>query len=178
MKRKANDLYETPLDPIFSLISAVGSEIKDCKAILEPSAGSGNIVRAFAELNWTAVELEAQHKPKLTETGKEVVCPQDFLTWEPTLRWDLVLGNPPFSLAKQFIEKSLTLSPKVILLLRLAITESQARKSFWQEQETNGTLPELLILAKRPSFTGGPTDSTAYCWVYWGSPRPGTWRVI
>ena len=140
---------------------------------LEPCAGSGAVSRAIPG-NWTLLELREEEKPTLEALGHEVICPQDFLTWDAEGReWDYIITNPPFSLAQEFIEKSLTLSPRVIFLLRLSFLESQKRYDFWQKHN-----PSIYVLSKRPSFVGGATDSCAYAWFFFGSPNPGTWKVI
>jgi hypothetical protein len=76
---------------------------------------------------------------------------------------DLILTNPPFSLALEFIQKALTEADTVIMLLRLNFLGSQKRKAFW----VDNTPTALHILSKRPSFTGTGTDSTEYAWFVW-----------
>ena len=51
-------------------------------------------------------------------------------------KYDLIIGNPPFSLALEFIQRAFQVvkpGGKVIFLLRTAFLESDRRFSFWQE---------------------------------------------
>lgn len=80
-------------------------------------------------------------------------------------------GNPPYSLALDFINKSLELlhpGGLLIFLLRTNFLESEKRFKWWQEHPLSG----LYTLHKRPSFTGRGTDATSYSWFVW--ERGGT----
>jgi len=93
---------------------------------------------------------------------------EDFLSLdkEKFQRYDVIIGNPPYSLAKEFIDKSLELlapGGRLIFLLRTNFLESAKRFAWWQD-----TLPNrLYVLHKRPSFTGKGTDATSYSWFIW-----------
>ena len=81
-------------------------------------------------------------------------------------KYDIIIGNPPYSKAIEFVKKSLELLEEngiLILLLRTAFLESRARYEFWQENP----LSRLYTLSKRPSFTGKGTDATSYSWFMW-----------
>ncbi|WP_436663579.1 hypothetical protein ACOALA_13645 [Alicyclobacillus acidoterrestris] len=78
-------------------------------------------------------------------------------------RYDFIITNPPFSLAQEFVEKSLTLANCVIMLLRLNFLASGKRKEFWEKHPPTA----IHVLTKRPSFTGTGTDATDYAWFVW-----------
>jgi len=61
---------------------------------------------------------------------------------------DLVLTNPPFSLAKEFIEKAISESDTVCMLQRVNYLGSQARKPFWNKYPPT----HMFTLANRPKF--------------------------
>ena len=63
-------------------------------------------------------------------------------------RVDLILTNPPFSLAKEFIAKALTESDTVCMLQRVNFLGSQSRKEFWNANPPT----HLFVLANRPKF--------------------------
>lgn len=105
-------------------------------------------------------------------------CPQEqtvydeyhyanYLEWEPTVKFSTVIGNPPYSLAQEFVDKSLDILSdrgRVLFLLRLAFLESQKRNPWWKEVP----LKKVWVLSNRPSFTGnGKTDDTAYALYLW-----------
>ena len=80
--------------------------------------------------------------------------------------YDVIIGNPPYSLALDFINKSLELlhpGGLLIFLLRTNFLESEKRFKWWQEHPLSG----LYTLHKRPSFTGRGTDATSYSWFVW-----------
>jgi len=79
------------------------------------------------------------------------------------LRYDFIITNPPFGLAQEFIEKSLTLANCVVMLLRLNFLASSKRKEFWQKHRPTA----VHVLTKRPSFTGKGTDACDYAWFVW-----------
>lgn len=172
--RRASDLYETPKETIQSLLKHI--TIDPSEMLLEPCGASGAIIKEIPA-NWTAIELRGEDEVKLNSVAQEVICPQDFLTWDSEgVEFDRIITNPPFSLAMEFLEKSLALAPEVIFLLRLSFLESQKRHTFWQTRK-----PQVLVLSKRPSFIYGATDSCAYAWFRFlpqGHPEEGTWKVI
>ena len=88
----------------------------------------------------------------------EILEGKDFFEFNDKI--DLIVTNPPFSLAKEFIEHSIALSNTVIMLLRLNFLGSIKRRSWW----IDNTPTSLYILSKRPSFTGKGTDATDYAW--------------
>jgi len=63
-------------------------------------------------------------------------------------RVDLILTNPPFSLAQEFIEKAISESDTVCMLQRVNYLGSQARKEFWNKNPPT----HMFVLANRPKF--------------------------
>lgn len=161
--RRPYDLYETPEECTQSIIPYLGYP----RSILEPAAGSGAIIRVLKrhlpEFTYRAIDINIF--PPLITTS------QDFLTLEPDPSFDLVLGNPPYSLAEEFCKRSMLwrkdVSSRVCMLLRLNFLESQKR-AVWLRENT----PSVYVLPKRPSFTGKGTDATGYGWFMWDNTHP------
>ena len=182
-KRMALDNYPTPSWCVRRLVDAVPS-IRAGGRFLEPTAGSGGIIRAAHDYgvraDWTAVELDERHIPALYELGAHLVehetetrvslglSHRDFLDWErlhgaPGL-FDLSLGNPPYSIALEVVQACLRVSANVCMLLRVGILESEERNA-WIREHT----PDLYVLPNRPAFQHGKTDSCVYAWHWWGA---------
>lgn len=169
-ERRKNDFYETPeevtRDFLFNHLEG------EFKTILEPCAGTGEMVRVLRE-KYPKSKIymnEPFNEVFQTQIGADRFFYEEFqnLTRDNVPECDLIFTNPPYSQAQEIIEHALTTWPKaiVVMLLRVGLLESQKRHDWWQDK-----LPtELHILSKRPSFTGGGTDSACYAWFVW---RPG-----
>ena len=167
-KRKKADFYATPLETVYSLLDNY-KNIKSNDLILEPSAGNGNIIKALRNRGFknhiTAVECRAEEEKALLKLTNDIYI-SDFLKSKISVKYDVIIGNPPYSLAQQFIDKSLSmLNPggRLIFLLRTNFLESKKRYEWWQDKIPS----KLYVLSKRPSFTGQGTDATSYSWFIW-----------
>jgi hypothetical protein len=88
----------------------------------------------------------------------------------------LLVTNPPYSLAAEFIQRALERYRKSIdcaFLLRLNYLGSQKRAAFHREHPS-----DVFVLPRRPSFTGKGTDATEYAWFVWGPGRGGRWSIL
>lgn len=80
--------------------------------------------------------------------------------------FDVLITNPPYSLAQEFVEHAWEIaSPgaKLILLLRVNFFGGQKR-SKWLK---NFMPIECHVTPRRPKFTGKGTDSTEYARFVW-----------
>lgn len=134
-------------------------------------AGAGRVV---------GVEIDAGRAHTAAARVSAVVHHADFLSAPVALRfgpWDLIITNPPFSLAQRFVERALAdvrVGGTVAMLLRLAFLERQARAPFHRAHPS-----DVYVLPKRPSFSAdGATDSSAYAWFVWGPGRGGRWQIL
>lgn len=170
-ERKGYDFYATPISVVDNLLNYLDVKELQNKTVLEPSAGNGNIVKSLLgggirKEYITTCEIREEEKDGLNAiSGEVIIC--DFLSDMDTSRkFDLIIGNPPYSDAINFVEKCLNMlsdNGKLIFLLRTAFLESKSRYDFWQKNP----LSELYVLSKRPSFTGKGTDATSYSWFIW-----------
>ena len=93
------DLFPTP--PALARRMVEAARITEDDHVLEPSAGTGNIVRAILETGASVHAIESD--PKLarmlgaTFTERTLVECKDFLTLDAPGRFDVILMNPPFS---------------------------------------------------------------------------------
>ena len=169
--RHPNDYYVTPITPIKDFLSAFSEvenifSLKDL-SILDPCSGGDKInpmsyPSALIESGVSACDI-------LTVDVREDSLADikgDFLELDQG-EFDVVISNPPFKLAKEFIEKSLQQTKEggfVIMLLRLNFFETKGRKPFFDKQ-----MPKYAFVHhKRMSFTDdGKTDSVAYMHCIW-----------
>ncbi len=192
-KRHAYDFYKTPPSAIYPFLdkcSRLGLVRASEEFLwLEPCAGDGAIINACTNYwhtrptqpTWMAIEIQKELKAPLKQTAAQAVLIQDYLRYipDPGLEPDIIFSNPPFTYAREIIEHSKTIvkpDGDIVMLLRLAFTESQERWEFWESQIKK---PDLYILHKRPAFTeDGKTDSCAYAFFHWWSGSTGKWDII
>lgn len=109
--------------------------------MLEPGAGSGNIIRAlrrYDNITIDAVEIREEERETLAEIADDVLI-GDYMSMELG-KYDAIIGNPPFSNAMDFVTKSYQhLNPGgvIIFLLRTAFLESKERFPFWKDTPEN-----------------------------------------
>ena len=92
----------------------------------------------------------------------------DFLSpgFNPAPTFDVIATNPPYNLAQEFVEKSLTLLSSngiAAFLLRLGFLASLKRAELFKRRPPC----QIEVLQRRPSFTGNGTDSHDYAVFYW-----------
>lgn len=138
------DFYPTPLWCLENLKVDWGSFV----TAHEPCKGSGQLLDYLEEQGLDCSYSELRE-------GK------DFFDWNGNV--DLILTNPPFTLAQEFIEYSIAHADTVIMLLRINYLGSKARHDWWKANKPTA----LHVLSKRPSFTGVNTDSSEYAWYIW-----------
>jgi hypothetical protein len=186
-ERHESDNYETPAwlceEAVKLVPTAISlpSDERPCQ-ILDPGCGSGawgaEMRKRWPLARITGVEL----RDVSPHPAYNVWTPgTDFLAPKPTpiesLR--LVAGNPPFSLAEQFVHQALGLVEDhgyVLFVLRLAFLEGQKRRdSLWAQTP----IRRVVVCSRRPSFTSnGKTDSAACALFLWqkgyqGAPHLG-----
>lgn len=138
---------------------------------LEPCAGHGDIIHAVNEkkqmIYWHANEIRPACEQNLRKLANQVVI-SNFLGWDPKTspHFDVIISNPPFSLAMAVILKSLEMADYVAMLLRLNYIGSAERTPFFKE-----LMPDFYVIPERPSFDGKGTDSIEYAWLLWGPPE-------
>ena len=116
------DFYPTPQNLIDKMLD--GLDWKMIHAILEPSAGKGNIVEALKKkedfnnrwhttikLNIDCIENDANLRAVLKEKDFRVVH-DDFLTYDTMKEYDLIIMNPPFSNGCKHLLKALKMQQR------------------------------------------------------------------
>lgn len=165
------DRYDTPTSAVRTFLRAwteTTMEIEglwDAHAVWEPAAGAGNMLAPLRETFPDADVIGTDIEPRCAG-----VRLRDFLdTWD--IRADVIITNPPFRLAEQFVRHALDVVADdgwVVMFLRAGFLESKQRRNFFEEH-----MPEQVwFLRSRPRFTGPNTDGEStdmalYAWFIW-----------
>lgn len=105
--QKAHNYYPTPETVAAELVEI--ADIQLGETFLEPSAGQGGIAVHLPRDRTLCVEISPLHCAILRAKGYQAI-EADFLSWEPGVKFDVVLMNPPFSDGRwiQHIQKGAT----------------------------------------------------------------------
>lgn len=181
MSRIENDVYETP-EPLADIIVQRFVDLVDLNAIntppmvLEPGCGSGSFIKAIRKYYPESYIEALDIRPECEESAKKVGANNfycgDYKTFLPYSGFDVIIGNPPYSMADEFISKSLELlndNGYIAFLLRLNYLGGRKRFAFYNEHP----LENLIPISGRPSFTKGATDSCEYGVFVWRKTPSG-----
>jgi hypothetical protein len=165
--RNKEDYYRTPIPEIEKFIAAfidAGYHFNHLR-ILDPCAGGDE------QHPMSYPEALKKHTPNITtidiREDSRAQLKVDYLRTDCTDIFDVIITNPPFSIAIDIIKKALDDVKDgglVIMLLRLNFFGSKDRKPFWDKN-----MPEYCFVHhKRIGFTDdGKTDSIEYCHMVW-----------
>ena len=170
--RVEDDFYATPL----SATKAIFEREPMDGLIWEPACGDGAISKFLIEQGKTVISSD------LVDRGYGI-APIDFLTIDPTekeFNHDVIITNPPFSLAQQFIEKALSFdNTKVIMFCKIQLLEGKARK----EMFLNSPLKCVYVFSERqnPLRNGQEYDENGkkwsstmcFAWFVWDKTHRG-----
>lgn len=207
--RADRDRYLTPPNHALAMCARLAGLIPTPARVVEPSAGAGVFVAASRRI-WTSTEVMGVdiHEPNRAgcyRAGVTNFVHGDWVDGAVTaavkgFRPDLIIGNPPFSLAEEHVKHALSVlldGGHLALLLPVSFLCSRGRtKRLWSPQPIDngngiittipfGHLRYYMPLAERPSFTGnGKTDMTEYAvyvwkkgWDSWPQMVPHLWRA-
>ena len=180
--RHKDDFYETPAWCVRALLATVNLP---GGAWFEPAVGDGAIVRAVnserSDVMWTTNDRisrgfdagVAGWQSTCEYTADGMFCPIKIgAARNSTFR--VVITNPPFNQALEFVQGAMKDGEIVVMLLRLNWLASAKRNRFLLDNP-----PSVYVLPRRPSFTAdGKTDATDYAWFVWGMDDVPTCRVI
>lgn len=181
--RSRNDFYPTPdwLTQAILPYLPISDDADRNVRILEPAAGNGALLRVLlsrwpnAQYRTVDIEYTRDHRTPPIHNVDHTLG--DFLTVEPEANCDVIITNPPFRYAKEFIERSFLWCRNedswVVMLLRLNFLGSQKRGKWLREH-----LPAIFVTPRRPPFAPNKngqmgTDATEYAWFVWGKGAAG-----
>lgn len=165
------DYYVTPVKDIEIFLGELDKTITiDMdKCTLDPCAGgddNNSMSYPTALHNYYKIPIENIKTIDIREDSlADEKC--DYLETTLDYKSHVIITNPPFNRALEFIQKALNDvedSGYVIMLLRLNFLETKTRKEFFDRY-----MPKwIFVHHKRLSFiSGGGTDSVAYAHYVW-----------
>lgn len=162
-ERQNEDFYAT--DPIAAKLLL---EIEQFDGdIWECACGENHLANVFKENGYNVRTSDIIARVE----GTEII---DFLSYND--KWDgNIITNPPYSKAKEFIEKSLEIIPegkKVAMFLKVQFLEGKARRKLFEKYppRTIWVSSSRILCAKNADFEGmkrGGGSAVAYCWFIW-----------
>lgn len=172
--RSPRDFYITPLELADAAIHQLRWDYFQGnypKYVLDAGCGTGIWGLPFSRESYVCGIDINPNVDDLTMHYYDEVKQGDFLRFNVMAKYDLVYGNPPYSLAEQFIRHSFDLIQDkgyIYFLLRLSFLEGMKRgKGLFKEFP----IKRVYICSRRPSFysTNGKhtTDTLAYAMFLW-----------
>jgi len=176
-KRIPLDDYPTPAWLTRAIVPVLKQHFFEQKLrILEPCAGNGAMVKVLRE--------EFPHS-KIThwDLKRDKI---DFLKQRPRAGFNLIITNPPYSIAQEIVEHALKFRridlphmPIVGMLLRINFLGAQKRAKWWREH----MITSLHVTPKRPPFRKNKlgkwgTDATEYAWFIWAPQREQSITIL
>lgn len=169
-ERIKDDFYATPFEATRSILE----KEKLDGSILEPAAGQGHISKVLSEYYQENKIFSTDLVQREDRFGCDIKSGIDFLLEDYPEKFDNVITNPPFSLAKEFIEKALKVAnKKVIMFAKIQLLEGQSRKEFFADHPPKA----VYVFSKRVNplrngvefdEKGKPWSSTmCFAWFVW-----------
>lgn len=186
--RNKFDFYVTPVEHIRKFLKAFDrnhpGKLSNMNYILDPCAGGNEeydmpypkVLREFTNAEILTIDIRLDSKARFKG---------DYLSFVISDYADLIISNPPFNLAMEFIKKAfedVKIKGFIIFFLRFSFLASDKRLSFFDDFMPD----EIYLHHNRPSFfpedfynedTGktikaGATDSCEYAHFVWDLNQP------
>jgi len=164
-KRRKADFYPTPYEVALAFVMCL--EVAPDARVLEAGAGDGVFVQALYDVHGVkahALELHEKDHPALLDAPCASITWGRFEDHFPAEPYDLVLGNPPFSIALEFVRHALFClkqGGRLAYVLPTSFSHTWERAPFIRESP-----PRLKLgFTERPPFDpdlGSNTNSAEY----------------
>jgi hypothetical protein len=156
--RKENDLYETPGWVTEALLPHLG----DVQSIWEPACGNGAIVDHLVRRGIKSIDFT------------DITDGRDFLKEGPR-PVEAIVTNPPYGLAKEFIEHAIAIMPpdgRVAMLLRTDYDHAKTRQHLFSGCRQ---FAKKLVLTKRIVWfeSEKAAPSFNHAWFIWDWKHKG-----
>lgn len=159
-ERQQEDYYATDPKAVEMLLELENFQ----HSILEPACGEGHISKVLTEHGHKVVSSD------LVNRGFGIGN-IDFLNCLLEEWIGDIITNPPYSLAKEFVEKSMEVisdGSKVAMFLKLQFLEGQARKELFKKYPPRTVyVSSARLKCLKNGEDDGSSSAVAYCWFIW-----------
>lgn len=106
-EKKNGGIYFTPPTTVDKSINFLKPYMKGVKNVLEPSCGSCEYIcelsKQYPDINIVGIEFNKTifESIKSLESDSVTLINEDFMVYNPELKYDLIIGNPPFFVMKK-----------------------------------------------------------------------------
>lgn len=158
--RVENDFYATnprAVEMLFQKYPFTASKI------LEPCVGQGHIANFINNFFTNKREVVGVD---LVDRGYPNTIVSNFLEWETDEKFDGIISNPPYSLAKEFVEKGMDLleeEGQMAMFLKVQFLEGAKRKELFEKYP-----PKYIYIFRNRMATwnnGNETDENGKRWA-------------
>ena len=185
-EREALDYYATPPKEVTNILKVLDLDLTGAN-VLEPCCGGGHMVEGIYQYNKKANILATDIMQRTNyfmtrdAVGDTIMyhygTKYDFLADDyPIEHADYVILNPPFSVIIPFVQRSLEIADKgVLMLARLQFLEGQKR---YEEILKDTPFTDMYVYVdriacyKNGDFSTKPSSVQAYAWFYWDKTNP------
>lgn len=168
-ERVKDDYYATPYESTKLLLD----NVKFYGNFLEPCVGGGHIADVIKKY----YPNEPVHCVDLVDRGYSNTLVTDFLTYDfLEQKFDNIITNPPYSLAQEFLEKSMSVlnnNGKIAMFLKIQFLEGAKRRELFKKYPPK----YIYVFSKRQNpwrngssvdENGKPWSSTmCFAWFVW-----------
>ena len=162
------DFYRTPE----WLVEALVPHLPYDDTVLDPACGDGAILHVLsAHYDKTVgIDVDAERLERCACSEKHL---GNALEMGSLPDVGLVVMNPPYQFAMDFVQHHVERYPFVAALLRLGFLAGQRRAPWLRKNPC-----DVLVTPRRPSFAFGATDASDYAWFLWGPSTNGKITIL
>lgn len=166
--RVENDFYATNPEAVRKLIKEY--KFNENGTWFEPCVGQGHIANTINDIYKThVVGMDIVYR------GYQNTIVSDFLTYETNDKYDNIISNPPYSLAGEFVEKSIELlsdNGKMAMFLKIQFLEGLKRKELFEKYP-----PKYIYVFRSRMATWNNGNSTDENGKRWATTMCHAWFV-
>ena len=167
--RVEDDYYATNPEAVKMLLTKYTF---DAHTILEPCVGGGHIANAINDFYTTKREITGMD---LVDRGYPGTIVADFLTYKTDKKYEGIITNPPYSLAKEFVEKGMELledDGQMAMFLKIQFLEGAKRKELFDKYPPKYVFRNRMAtwnsgLEKDPKTGKRWATTMCHAWFVW-----------